>query len=185
MRTFIAIEIPDYVKREMSKVQERLKRANVEAGWTRPEGMHLTLKFLGEVQDAKVEEIKKTLVTATGGFSRFKVELAGAGTFPNAKNPRVAWLGVSGDVDRLNALQASVEDAMVRLGFEREDRRFSPHLTLARIKFIPSKEAWQNALNEIKDVRLPGFEVEAVSLMKSELRREGAVYTEMGRVELK
>ena len=185
MRTFIAIEIPDEIKREMAKVQEKLKRANVDASWTRPEGIHLTLKFLGEVPEAKVSGIMDSLVRAVGDAKKFRLETAGAGAFPNAKNARVVWHGLSGELDRLSALQASVEDAMAEIGFEREDRRFSPHLTLARIKFIRSRDAWQNALDEIKDVRLPGFEVGAISLMKSELRREGAVYAEMGRVELK
>jgi 2'-5' RNA ligase len=83
------------------------------------------------------------------------------------------------------ALQSSVEEAMAGLGMERENRKFTPHLTLGRIKYIRSRDAWVNALDAMKDIRLSSFDVEAVSLMKSELQRSGAVYTEIGRVELK
>lgn len=185
MRTFIAIEIPDEIKREMAKPQEQLKRSGVEAGWTRPEGIHLTLKFLGEVEESRIPEIMAALTNAARNTGGFRIEIAGAGAFPNPKNARVAWLGITGDGDKLAALQAAVEGAMTGLGMERDDRHFTPHLTLGRIKYIRSRDAWLAALNEIKDIRLTGFEVDHISLMKSELKPSGAVYTEIGRVELK
>ncbi len=185
MRAFIAIEIPDEIKREMAKVQDRLKGSGVEASWTRPEGIHLTLKFLGEVEETRVPEIMDALTRAADSMNRFRLDVAGAGAFPGPKSARVAWIGVSGDLEKLSALQAAVEEAMVGLGMERDDRKFTPHLTLARIKYIRSRDAWLDALSAIKDIRLPEFEVDAVSLMKSELKRTGAVYTEIGRVELR
>jgi 2'-5' RNA ligase len=185
MRLFIAIEIPDGTKQEMAKAQEQLRRSGADAGWTRPEGTHLTLKFLGEVPEAQVEEVKMALAKTVEGKGGFRLEVAGVGVFPNARNPRVAWIGVSGDLGKLAALQASVEDAMTEIGFEREERDFTPHLTLGRIKYIRSHDAWQKALDGIKDIRLPGFDVTAVSLMKSELKRTGAVYTEIAKIELK
>jgi 2'-5' RNA ligase len=185
MRTFIAIEIPDGIKKEMAKAQEQLKRSGADAGWTRPEGIHLTLKFLGEVLEAKIDEIKNALAQAAGATSRFRLEIAGAGAFPNPKNPRVVWLGVSGDIDKLATLWSSVEDSMTALGFDREERAFSPHLTLARIKYLRPRYSWQKAIDSIKDIRLAGFEVDHVSLMKSELKPSGAAYTEIGRVDLK
>jgi len=185
MRTFIAIEIPDEIKKEMAKVQDELKRSGADAGWTRPEGIHLTLKFLGEVPEAKIEEIKKALVQAAETTSRFRLKIAGAGTFPNPKNPRVVWLGVSGDIDKLSALQGSVEKSMMAMGFDREERAFSPHLTLARIKYLRPQYSWQKAIDSIKDIRLAEFDVDYVNLMKSDIKPSGAVYTEIGRVRLK
>jgi 2'-5' RNA ligase len=185
MRTFIAIEIPAEIKKEMAEAQGRLKVSGVEAGWTRPEGIHLTLKFLGDVGEQRIPEVMKALSRAVNGMGRFRLEITGAGAFPNPKNARVAWIGVSGDLERLMALQSSVEESMAGLGMEREDRKFTPHLTLGRIKHIRSRDAWVNALDAMKDIRLSSFHVEAVSLMKSELQRSGAVYTELGRVELK
>jgi 2'-5' RNA ligase len=157
----------------------------VEAGWTRPEGIHLTLKFLGEVEESRTPEIMAALTNAARDTGGFRIEIAGAGAFPNQKNARVVWLGITGDRDKLSALQAAVDETMTGRGMEREDRAFTPHLTLGRIKFIRSRDAWLAALNEIKDIRLTGFEVDHISLMKSELKPSGAVYTEIGRVELK
>ncbi len=184
MRTFIAIEIPEDIKRQMAEVQRGLRSSGVDASWPRPEGIHLTLKFLGEVLEERLSEILNSLRSAAQGTGAFRLEAAGAGAFPNAKTARVVWIGLSGDVDKLSRLQSAVERAMTDIGFAREDRKFTPHLTLGRIKYIRSRDGWLKALDEIKDIRLPAFDVDAVSLMKSELKPSGAVYTEMGRVEL-
>ena len=184
MRAFIAIELPEEIKQGLAKVQEQLKSSGANAGWTRPEGIHLTLKFLGEVLDAKAQEILQALEVAARGTGRLALAVEGAGAFPNIKSPRVLWIGVTGDIEKLATLQTSVEDAMDGLGFEREERKFSPHLTLARIKFPKPRDNWPRVIEGIRDVKLGGFEAGHLSLMKSELRREGAVYTEVGRVEL-
>ena len=184
MRTFIAIEIPEETKRAMAEVQARLKVSGAEASWTRPEGIHLTLKFLGEVPEERVGEITTALVQAVEGRGKFRLPVAGIGVFPNEKNPRVIWVGVSGALDKLMGLQLRVEEQMVRLGFPQEDRRFTPHLTLGRVKHLLLRRSWGRALESVRDVDLPGFEVASVSLMKSELQPTGAVYTEIGKAEL-
>lgn len=184
MRTFIAIEIPEETKRAMAEVQARLKGSGAEANWTRPEGIHLTLKFLDEVPEERVSEITAALTQAAYGRGRFRLQVAGIGVFPNEKKPRVVWIGISGELDKLRKLQASVEEQMVLLGFQPEDRRFTPHLTLGRIKHLLLRGSWMRALEGVKDIELPGFEVAAISLMKSELQPTGAVYTEIGRAEL-
>ncbi len=185
MRTFIAIEIPEAVKKEMAEVQRRLRGSGVDASWSRPEGIHLTLKFLGEVPEAKVADITNALNNAVSGSGGFRLEIEGVGTFPNARNARVVWIGVTGETEKLARLQAAVEESMTKLGMEREDRPFTPHLTLGRIKYIRAKESWLNALDAEKDIKLPGFDVNTVSLMKSELKRTGAVYTEIARAALR
>jgi 2'-5' RNA ligase len=184
MRTFIAIEIPEETKRAMAEVQARLKGSGAEANWTRPEGIHLTLKFLGEVPEGSVSDVTAALVQAANGRGRFHLKVAGTGVFPNEKSPRVVWIGISGELDKLRGLQIRVEEQMVRLGFQPEDRRFTPHLTLGRIKHFPSRGSWMHALEGVKDIDLPGFDATAISLMKSELKQTGAVYTEIGRAEL-
>jgi 2'-5' RNA ligase len=186
MRLFIAIEIPDEIKAGLTKAQRSLKEVGVvDAGWTRPEGIHLTLKFLGEVSEANVPDIMNGLRRAAEGTGPFRLDVVGIGTFPNPRNARVVWVGLSGDIEKLSRLQAGVEEAISSIGFERDERPFTPHLTLGRIKYIRSRDKWLKALEEVKDIRLPGFDVSTVSLMKSELKPSGAVYTEMGRVELK
>ena len=166
-------------------VQARLKDAGAEASWTRPEGIHLTLKFLGEMAEERIGEVTAALVQAAKGQRRFRLAVAGTGVFPSEKNPRVVWVGVSGELDRLMGIQLRVEEHLVRLGFQQEDRRFTPHLTLGRIKQLPSRGSWIPALQSTRDISLPGFEVAAISLVKSELKKTGAVYTEIERVELR
>jgi len=185
MRLFIAIEIPDEIKKEMVKVQEQLRKTNVDASWTRAEGMHLTLKFLGEVPETKIAEIVGGLQKAAEGIGQFRLEVKGVGTFPSPRNARVVWIGLSGDIGKLTKLQEAVENAMVGIGLAHDERKFTAHLTLGRIKHIRSRDQWLALLAEIKDRSLTGFDVTAVSLMQSELKPSGAVYTEMGKVELK
>jgi 2'-5' RNA ligase len=185
MRLFIAIEIPDEIKKEMVMVQEQLRKANIDATWPRPEAMHLTLKFLGEIPETKVAEIVSGMQKAAEGIGRFRLEVKGVGTFPNPRNARVVWIGLSGDIGKLTKLQEAVENAMAGIGLVRDERKFTAHLTLGRIKYIRSRDTWIKTLEEIKDISLPAFEVTSVSLMQSELKPSGAVYTEMGRVELK
>jgi 2'-5' RNA ligase len=186
MRTFIAIELPDEIKAGLTDVQRSLKDLGVvDASWTRSEGIHLTLKFLGEVAESKVPDIMNGLRRAVDGTGPFRLEVGGIGTFPNPRNARVVWVGLSGDVEKLSRLQAGVEETISSIGFERDERSFTPHLTLGRIKHIRSRDKWLKALEGVKDIRLPGFDVSTVSLMKSELKPAGAVYTEMGSVEMK
>ncbi len=185
MRSFIAIEIPDEIKKDIAEAQRRLKSSGVEASWPRPEGIHLTLKFLGDVPEARTTEIMDGIRQSAAGIAPFRLDVGGIGTFPGPKNARVAWIGLSGDMQTLKRLQAAVEDAMARLGLERDERPFTPHLTVGRIKYIRSRDRWLKTLEEIRDIKLPGFDVTSVSLMKSELKPSGAVYTELGRVEFK
>jgi len=183
MRLFIAIELPEEIKQGIARVQEQLRKTGANAGWVRPEGIHLTLKFLGEVSDTKVQEIM-TALAVVQGTGKLNLTVEGAGAFPTVKNPRVLWIGVSGDIEKLAVVHASIEDAMEKVGFEREARKFSPHLTLARVKFPKPRDNWQQKIEGIRDVTIGRFEAGHVSLMKSELTREGAVYTEIGKVEL-
>jgi len=185
MRLFIAIEIPPLVKQEMAALQDQLRHTDVDAAWVRPEGMHLTLKFLGDVPETRSNAIMDALVYAAQGRGGFRMEISGVGTFPHTGNPRVVWVGVQGDADMLRDAQTSVEGQMLNLGFAREDRDFFPHLTLGRIRQVRSRSAWKNAFDKLKDIRLSGFHVDSISLMQSELHSSGAVYTEIGRVLLK
>jgi 2'-5' RNA ligase len=184
MRAFIAIEIPEEVKQELVKVQAQLKKTGLDASWTRREGMHLTLKFLGEVMEQRIPDIMSVLQRALEGAGPLRLEVSGVGTFPNPKNARVVWTGLSGDIEKLMQYQSAIEQAMVHLGMEREERKFTPHLTLCRVKQIRFRDRWIKTLEELKDISLSGFDVNSVSLMQSELKTSGAVYTEMGRVKL-
>ena len=184
MRIFIAIEIPQEIKKILAEVQALLKKSGAEAGWTRPEAVHLTLKFLGEVPETTVGNITAALAHALEGKGSFRLRLAGAGFFPHERNPRIVWIGVAGELDSLMGIQILVEEQTVRLGIKQEDRHFTPHLTLGRIKSLPSRDAWLKSLDQVRSLSSPEFDVTAISVIQSELKPAGAVYTEVGRVEL-
>lgn len=184
MRTFVAIEVPQEFKAGLAAVRDRLRGAGADASWSNPDAVHLTLKFLGEIDGERVPQIMRALESAASGTGRFRLHGEGVGTFPNPAAARVVWLGVAGDVDRLLALQAAVEGALADVGVERDSRPYTPHLTLGRIRRIRTRDAWLAALAEVGGVRLPGFEVAAVSLFSSELKPGGAVHRELGSVAL-
>jgi 2'-5' RNA ligase len=184
MRAFVAIEVPEPLKVAMAAVQRRLKNAGVDANWSRPEGVHLTLKFLGEVREELAPEILEALSLALADAACFRLSFEGVGTFPNPASARVVWLGVAGEVGRLVALQAAVEEATAGLGMERDSRPYTPHLTLGRVKRIRRRDAWLKGLEGVKDAALPGFDVTAVGLIRSELGPGGARYRQLGTVAL-
>ncbi len=185
IRTFIAVELPPDIKEAMAGVQAELKKSGADVGWARPEGVHLTLKFLGDVENGQVKKLGDALEGALKGEVAFTLRAKGIGAFPTPKAPRVVWLGVEGDVKRLSALAATVENVCAGLKFPRESRPFKAHLTLGRVRSPKGRDALAKALENFMDADLGEFRADAVSLMKSELKPSGAVYTEMRRIVLK
>jgi len=184
VRSFIAIEIPEDVKAGMGEIQSKLRKSGADVGWVRPGGIHLTLKFLGEVEPSKLDDIKAALKEAVAGAGPIGLEVRGAGVFPNAKAPRVVWLGLTGGLDKLLTLQENIEAACERAGFRRDDRPFRPHLTLGRVKSPGGRAALMRAVAELEGAEAGSFTATSVSLMKSELKPNGAVYTELAGINL-
>ncbi len=185
MRTFIAIEMTSDIKAGMKELQDKLRASGADVAWTRPDGVHLTLKFLGEVDAATVDSLGAALEEAVKGTAPFTLDVRGTGVFPTPKSPRVVWLGLEGGIEALAALYEKVEAVCERLGFRREGRPFKPHVTLGRVKSLRGRESLMKALAGFEKVELGTIEADVVSVMKSELRPSGAVYTEMRRIELK
>lgn len=187
-RMFIAIELPDNLVRAIEKLQNSLRRAipGRAAKWVSPEGIHLTLKFLGDVQVSRIDEVVREMRAALEGHQSFYLNVEGLGCFPNLRNPRVLWLGLTGGVRELAALQNDIEQFVAPLGFPTEDRPFHPHLTLART----AREARRDEIAAIGQAAergvgtLGGWRVDGVSLMRSQLRPSGAVYTQEAEVLL-
>jgi len=184
IRTFIAIEIPDGIKDGMKEVQETLRKSRADVGWVRPEGVHLTLKFLGDFEAGRVGGLGDAIESAVKGIRPFQLEVKGIGVFPTPKAPRVVWLGLGGEMDSLSAVYEKVEAACEGLGFKREPRPFKPHLTLGRVKSPGGRESLMRSVAEHERADLGAFTAGAVSVMKSELMPSGAVYTEMRRIIL-
>ena len=188
IRSFIAIELPDELRSELVRLEAQLK-SDGQSGvkWVDPYGIHLTLKFLGSIAVDRVEGVTRAMEEAARGISPFRLEVKELGVFPNVKRVQVAWVGISGEVDKLVQLQKRIESNLAPLGFAPESRPFTPHLTLARLRNQASLEERQRFGQLIADTTFEAacpIEVGAVSLMKSQLTREGAIYTRINSVRL-
>ncbi len=174
IRCFVAIPLAAEVVSGITRIQGRLRELDLDASWPRPEGLHLTLKFLGEIEELQVPEVARAMGRAVEGRGSLDLAVRGLGAFPRRSDPRVVWVGVEGG-PALQDLQSAVEDELVRLGFPREDRRFHPHLTAARVKSRRNVARLIRFL-ETEVVELGGFRAEQVNLYQSLLRPEGAQY---------
>jgi len=189
VRTFIAIELDETINVALADLQEQLKakapRGSVR--WVKPRGIHLTLKFLGDVPANRIEEIERALTQTCAGFSSFSFSVGGLGCFPDPRRPRVVWVGVQEESGTLKRLQKAVEDGMEKLGFAPEGRKFDAHLTLGRTQRRASSgdvRRLGQLVEEAKIGELGQMEAWAVSLIKSDLRPTGAVYTQLAAVRL-
>lgn len=188
VRAFIAIELPHAAREGLARLEDALRRPEHRCvRWVSPEGIHLTLKFLGNIPAARVREIGAAVEEAARDVPPFRLEVAGTGVFPGPKQVRVFWVGIGGEMDRLCALQGSIDSALATLGFAREDRPFVPHLTLARVRQgAPPGErrSFGELVDSVVFEEKHGIEVRAVSLMRSRLTPAGAVYTRLSSAEL-
>jgi 2'-5' RNA ligase len=189
IRSFIAIELPNELKLELTRLETQLKSAKQPwVKWVNPEGIHLTLKFLGNIAADMTGEITRAMEEAIQGISPFHLEVRELGVFPNLRRVQVAWVGISGEVDKLSQLQKRIETALTPLGFAPESRPFTPHLTLARLRDQASPDERQRFGQLIASTKFEvacTIEVDAISLMRSQLTREGAIYSRISSVELR
>jgi len=188
IRSFIAIELPEEVRRGLAKLRSELERAEHRfVKWVDSEGIHLTLKFLGNIPFRQVAEVTKAIEEAAQGIPPFHLEISGLGAFPNLKQPRVLWVGIGGEIDTLLRLQQNIDSALASLGFAKEERPFMPHLTLARIRQGASPMERRNfgelAMSASFEASYP-IDAKAVSLMRSQLTPDGAIYTRLSMVGL-
>lgn len=191
VRTFIAILLPSEVRQALADAQARL-RCGPGGGagrWVRPESIHLTLKFLGDVPDARLEAVYRAVAAACAAQAPFALPVAGYGCFPNGRQPRVVWAGVGDTPDgRLAALYRAVDAALGAIGFERDERPFRAHLTLARIDDRAGRDeaaALGAAVAALQgEGELGRVPVARVSVMRSNLRPEGPHYSELYGVDL-
>ena len=189
VRSFIAIELPDELKAGLTQLQSRLKLGKQPwVKWVDPYSIHLTLKFLGTVAVDRIGEITRAMEAAARGISPFHLEVKELGVFPNLRRVQVAWVGVSGEVDKLSQLQQRIESNLADLGFAAESRPFTPHLTLARLRDWASPDERQRFGQLIAGTKFEAaytIEVDAISLIRSQLTREGAIYSRISSVGLK
>jgi len=180
LRLFVACELPPAVRDALGRLQDELRaRGAGRLRWVRPEGIHLTLKFLGEVPAARREAVENALAGAVVSPFALDVRLGSLGGFGGRQRLRVIWVGLEGDVEGLAELAALIEEALGPLGFPREGRPFAPHLTLARVPDdagIQERSRLADLLEAFPSPPLPSMTLTAVNLMQSFLQPTGARY---------
>lgn len=189
IRAFIAVELPGEVASFLARLQDDLrKREQAPVKWVHPESIHLTLKFLGNIDARKVDAIAAAISGAAKGIGPLRLRLGAPGAFPNLRAPRVICIGLEGQTEELSNLHRNIDRALVPLGFSPEKRRFSPHLTLGRVRDKAAPNEWRllgEAVSTLKVETSLAFEAMAVSLMRSTLTREGAIYDRLASAALK
>ena len=183
IRAFIAVDLPPAIQESIELQTRRLRQilGNDTVRWVSPGNMHLTLKFLGNTAAPHMDFIKQMLTQAADSQSGFDLQIGGIGSFPSSKRPRVLWVGIHAPAG-LASLQKAVESGTVRLGYEKEERPFSPHLTLGRVRqgIGPGDlQKISNALSSIQLGRIGTARVDSVHLYKSDLNSEGSIYTKL------
>ncbi len=185
MRTFIAIDLEPEIKKTLSVLIGELDKGHKNVRWVKREGMHLTLKFLGEISGDKVPEIEDILKAISKKFEIFPLKFKGTGSFPpGMKNPRVLWVGTE-EEETLAALQALLEEELEKLGFPRERRKYHAHLTLGRVKSLFNIQETVSLLEKYRDRNFGEMKVKKISFIQSTLKPTGAEYSILSEFELK
>jgi 2'-5' RNA ligase len=179
IRTFIAIELPPSVISLLEKVQEDLKSMRLRAKWVRPENIHLTLKFLGNINPGDTGKIGAAMTDAVDNFAPLNLVAGGVGVFPGIKRPRVIWLGLGGQIQLLIAMQRVLEDNLAALGFKKEKRPFKGHLTLGRFRQTVNPNTIRQILRQYANRYSEEFTARRIILFKSDLKPTGAVYSQL------
>jgi len=180
IRAFLAIEPSETVRQAMVTLQNRLKYDVTGAiSWARPAGIHLTLKFFGNIASADIARISAAVEPVASRFSPLDLEVQRLGLFPDSRRPRVLWLGMKGDISALKVLQEEVDLELERSGFPREDRGFRAHLTLGRIKSARGLSGLDRIMKKSEAYKAGRFRAAGLTLFRSDLTPQGAVYSKL------
>ena len=182
IRSFVAINLPDGVRAGLAALSGARKTSDNAIRWTPPEQIHLTLKFFGDVESGSLGDLEAALCRACAGAKPFTLEAVGAGAFPNLRRPRVLWAGLQGDLQPLSALFERVQHETEAWG-RREERGFSPHLTLGRVKEGRTPDLRDWAVKQAQ-TRFGSWQVRKIHLIRSVLSPGGAQYSELAAIDL-
>ncbi len=184
IRSFLAIDLPAEIVEGIREIQDHLKQSGPYVKWVRPENIHLTLKFFGDIDEKAIDEISTVLDGVVSKTNAFDLEVRDVGVFPNTSRPRVVWVGTESRDRTINILQKEIDATLKTMGFEPEDRAFRPHLTMGRVKSLKDKRLLIAQMEKFKGFDMGSFRVEHLFLIKSDLRPTGAVYTKLRSFDL-
>ena len=176
IRLFVAVSISDQSRNAVSNLIQNFKSVSPGVRWVKPENLHLTLKFLGNVEESKLSSLKNALDSSVSDLRLFQFDLTNLGCFPNIKRPRVLWIGIEDESKQIVRLHENIEEQFFKVDFPKEKRRLQPHLTVARVKDSRNSNS---VLSEFQNYNFGRHTIEVadVLLMKSDLRQSGAIYT--------
>lgn len=185
MRTFVAVELSVAVRRRASELIEHLQAAGTKVTWVKPDQMHVTLKFLGDVPNVRVPGVCSAVEAASAGCESFELGLQGAGAFPDVERARTLWIGVGRGLEAVRSLQHNVESELAKLGFSKERRQFHPHLTIGRVRQGgPTLQALGSLLKQYADFNAGTCSISQTLVLASFLDPSGSTYEVLGRAPL-
>jgi len=187
MRTFIAISLPEEIKGYLGQVQEKLKLSAADVKWVQAGNIHLTLKFLGEIDEEKLREVSGILNDTAKGKGTFKINLSSLGAFPKIAYPRVIWAGIDKGDNEVGQIALELEEKLSKIGIPAEDRPFSSHITLGRVRSASNRHRLVKDLTALADNFAPQgleFTADKITLFKSTLTPKGPVYEALNEASL-
>jgi RNA 2',3'-cyclic 3'-phosphodiesterase len=179
MRTFIAVELSDEIKNTLAQVQSHLKYSGADVKWVDKDNIHLTLKFLGEIDEKKCEKIKTALDEIANSTAPFEISLKEIGAFPKTEFPRVIWVGLDKGAKESTELVKQVDAALSKIGFQEETRPFAAHLTIGRVRSPKNKEALKEKLLSCQPSAVSFQLIKSIALFQSTLTPTGSIYTKL------
>jgi len=177
MRSFIAIEILEDIKDKITEIQQKLKATNADVKWTEPNNIHLTLKFLGEIDDEKLGKIINLLPSVARGCKPFKIEIGGVGKFPPRGIPRIIWVGCKGGLSAIGSLSKSIDECVSDIGIAKEKREFAAHVTIGRVRTSRNATFLNETIEILSGASFGSQIVKKIVLFKSQLGGTAPVYT--------
>jgi 2'-5' RNA ligase len=184
LRSFLAIELPEFILNRIGEVQKDLKSSRADVRWVNPEKIHLTLKFFGDIEESEIDPIVKSIEEPVRTTSPIFIMVRGMGAFPGLKNPRVIWVGLHDEKKVLVSFQNRIERELEKIGFPPEGRPFQPHLTLGRMKSNRGKDELARGMERHREEEFGHFQVEKVILFMSDLKPTGPIYTPLREMRL-
>lgn len=186
IRSFLAFELPPEIREKIGEVSIELQKLTLPVRWVKVTNIHLTIIFLGYVDEDKIDDIKEKVNLVVKRFSIFKTRLNGIGVFPNWRKPRVIWIGLGEEIERLSNLREELQTGLKVLGFKPEKRPFAPHLTIGRFKgLVDRDEELKSILDRYHDLSGDLQYLNELVLFKSDLKPDGPVYTKMATWQLR
>jgi len=186
IRSFLAFELPSDIKKTVKHVSEDVRGSKLNVKWVKVDNIHITVVFMGNISTEDIPAIREKIEKGCLGFEPFNISLKGLGVFPDTRRPRVLWLGLEGEIERMSSFKKGLQERLKPFGIKEEKRRFKPHLTLGRFR-KPNKSdpVLEGIISRYKDLESPVCPLEELVMFKSELKPGGAEYTRLESLPLK